>query len=261
MAMKVTKIDNELMHIMPFSGSRKREKGYSIDRVWGKKHYVISSYETLNHTDMIVFFQIINDFLSNQDQWIPAGDVDGTPLIKREFSINALTHERLGNTNQHNRKTTLQSIDRIKSITLRAQYSDSNFVVDTWYFHKIEADRTKFTKCVIVANKHFIEYCIRDGIRINYGRLIGYGNNSYSAILDAFLQSNKNKNFGSRNYYSEETIKTALQLDKTNMTHRDIHYTIQEAFNTIHIIGGMPKYVFIKATKRWCLENYLESMQ
>lgn len=259
--MKVTKIDNELMHIMPFSGSRKREDKYSVERVWGEKTYQLSAYETLNHTDMIVFFQIINDFLANADKWISAGNVDGTALIKREFDIKNMTFDRLGNTNKHNRKTTLQSIDRIKTIALRAKYPNSDFAIDTWYIHKVEADRTHFSKCAIVANKTFIEYCIRDGIRINYGRLIKYGNNGYSAILDAYLQSNKNKNLTLCNYYDENTIIEALQLDKTDMTSRDIHYIIKDSFNNLHKIGGLPQFVYIKTTRRWYRQDYLESMQ
>lgn len=263
MSIKETKIDHKTLHFLPFLPSRKRQKGFFLQREWGKWNLEISARETLNTYDLVTLLFMVREYLKHGYQAGFIGEGDN----KREIAginINVKTFlvERGILNKKPNRYTLKKSLMRLKTINLTYIHKKTKYENNTSYIYEFDVDKD-INIVKIYANKRFIDFIIDNGILINLERLLRYGNKEqYAILLDLYLQGTKRvtiyngkKYLKYKEQYSNNEIEKALKLDITNLEQRNKIRVIKETFDLIHKKGKMPKYILNKTSNIWMRED------
>ena len=266
---KIVKFDSQTAKVLPISTDRKRTKGWEVERTINNLKIKIKAYESLNAYDLISLFQMLDDYQHNKEKWIFQGTIkleDETEriLMKREFLLKDLCNEREISSNKNNRATIAKSFERWYRAELLYYYDDEE-PINTRYIFEFKIDKD-INKLIIVANANFLDFCLKSGMAMNWGRLLKYGKNYYGLQLDIYLQFNaikigkKNKKYAYPNVIREETLflHTGIENEVKKLKHK--REKLKQAFKKFKEITGID-YIYDKKERKWIKKSYLEKIK
>lgn len=260
------KMNDKTLHFLPFVPSWKRKRDFEIVRKWGDVVLTLTAPETMNVTELITLSQMLQDYQSNPSEWIDGGNIDGTQVLKRTLDLSKLVKAKGLMNKLPNRRTVYKSIYRWYQAELLYTSNTDNWERHTRYIYEMKTSDKKSLKDVtVLVNKDFLEFCIQNGLMFNWGRLLQYGNNAYAQLLDAYIQGTrkaiKGKKGNTYHYlsvYREERLFQAIGLNDTDLPLKRKREELKMAFETIHKIGELPKYLFDATHKQWQRADYIE---
>lgn len=253
------KINDKTLHLLPFVASRKRQKGFEIERQWGKWKLNLSAPETMNTIELITLSQMLQDYQRSPDLWAVSGSLDGEPVLKREINIAEMVKARGLPNKKGNRETILKSIYRWYQSELKYTHIENGSEHYTRYIHSFKNhDPQKITSVTINVNKGFLEFCLKSGLMFNWKRLTLY-KTGHAQLLDAFLQGTrdkrkadgKNVTYRYRDVYSEDILMDGIGLSDSGLSAKDKRRTLKATFKEIQALGDLPEYKFDSVYKRW----------
>jgi hypothetical protein len=258
-----SKIDHKTLHFLPFVPTTHRKKNFALMREWGNLEMIIKAYETLNTYDLFTLLYIVKEYVVNgYDGGYLKIKLDGKEIVKEiagiTINIDKFLEARGISKNMNNKKTLINSINRLKSIDLTFIGKTSGKVTRTSYIYEFEINK-RFTEVAISANKKFIEFVINNGILVNLERLQSYGKREqYAILLDLYLQGNKIKienkkrtKYIYREKFTNKEIEQVLKLDLTKMKKSDKKEKIEKTFELLHTKGKLPLYKYSKTDDMW----------
>jgi len=191
----IIKFDPDTAKTLPISTNRKRIKFWIVEREYNGLTLSIQAFESLNAYDLIALFQMLDDYSKNNEKWEYQGTMQINNEIKRilkkrNFDLKELCKQRKISTNKNNRKSISESFERWYKAELIYKYKEENPTeIHTRYIFEYEVDKN-FEKMTIVANTNFLDFCLKNGMAMNWERLIKYGKSYYGLQLDIYLQFN-----------------------------------------------------------------------
>ncbi len=256
-----TKMDPDTLHFLPFLPSRNRENGMELERSWGNYILKIRAFETLNAYDLITLMFITREYI-NKGYVSGYIDIDSAgekkEVAKVTLDVPSIMKEKGALNKRKNREAFLKSVWRLKSTELIFYHKEEKSYRYTYYIYEFDVDKDIYS-IVIYANKKFVDFVLKSGLLVNMGRVLRYDDREqYAVLLDIYIQSTKVKH--SRKYkgypptdfldyrdrFSLAEIEKVLKLDLINLPKFKKMQIMREAFNKVHEIGGLPKYVFNK---------------
>ena len=254
-----TKLDHKTLHVLPFLPSRKRQKGFHLQRQWKNLIVDITAFETLNTYDLMTLLFITKEYVANGYKAGYIGEEDD----KREVAgitipVKQFLAERGILNKKVNRETLKKSIQRLKTIYLVFTNTTTKRETHTSYIYEFKVD-DKISEIKVYANKKFIDFIIDNGILVNIERLMLYGDKEqYAILLDLYLQGtkkvtyvNKRKILKYKERYTNKEIEIALKLDLTKMRSSDKREIIRNAFKLLKEKGNLPEYIYNKNRDTW----------
>ena len=258
-----SKIDHKTLHFLPFLPSRKRTKGFALERVWGNLLLKISAQETINTYDLLTLLYMVKEYLLNgyNGGYLEIkikGKIERKEIAGITIDTKKFLQERGISANKNNRETLKKSIERLKSINLTFINLKTKKETHTTYIYQFEVDE-KIEEIAISANKKFIDFVINNGVLINLERLKLYGEKEqYAILLDLYLQGTKiaikdkkHTKYIYREKFNNEEIEQALKLDFTKIKNSDKRLIIKKAFELLHEKGNLPLYTYNKTNNMW----------
>jgi hypothetical protein len=253
------KINDKTLHLLPFVASRKRQKGFEIERQWGKWKLNLSAPETMNTIELITLSQMLQDYQRSPDLWGDGGRVGNVKVLERVLNIGDMVKSRGLQNKKGNRETVFKSIYRWYKAELKYTNLKSDEEHLTRYIFDIKNHNPKnIGDVTIYVSKGFLDFCLKSGLMFNWKRLLLY-KTGHAQLLDAFLQGirEKRKNDGKEVTYryrdacSEEILFNGIGLSDTDMNLREQRRILKETFKEVHEIGNLPKYTFDVVYKMW----------
>jgi hypothetical protein len=244
---------HKIIHALPFVPSRKRSKGFEINRAWGNWELNIKAWETLNYYDLITLLLISRAYAEGEYKDISKSN-DDRRRVRVTLDLSKLVKDRGVMNKATNRRTMLKSLLRLQGVNLTFKTEGSTQT--SWLFSDVKAD-DKNISIEIDANARFLELCIRNGVLINWKRLAGYGDDGVAIIFDAFLQGTKvkhGKGWVYRDWISEEEAFELIDPEGAQET-KELRRQSQKAFELMHD-AGLPEYAYDKVYKRWRREDF-----
>jgi len=262
----IVKFDPNTAKTLPISTNRKRIKFWMVEREYNGLTLSIQAFESLNAYDLIALLQMLDDYSKNNYTWEYQGTMqinDETKRIlkKRKFDLKELCKQREISTNKNNRKSIAESFERWYKAELIYKYKENQVEIHTRYIFEYEVDKN-FEKMTIVANTNFLEFCLENGMAMNWERLIKYGKSYYGLQLDIYLQFNaikigkKNKKYTYPNIIREETLFKHLGINEEVKDIREKRRKVKQAFQKFEEITGQ-RYIYNKLERKWLKESYL----
>ncbi len=254
-----TKMESSILHLLPFVPSRKRKKGFNLKRRWGITQVNITAYETLNAYDFISLLFIPREY---KEKGYDAGRLKDEEVVGIDIDVGVLLKARGVLNKKANRKTFIDSIERLSSVRLFLSYrnGDDVYRVNTSFIIQFEVDEN-INKLRLFMKKSFIELIKRNGVAVNLGRILKYEGIGrygwYAVLLDAYIQGTKNKKgrknlrLRYRNKYKRNEIEYALKLDTSSTPQYKKNQIVKQAFDAINRIGGLPEYAFNNSQDCW----------
>ena len=269
----IIKFDPLSAKLLPISANRKRKKGWEVYRVYQDKIVKIKAFESLNGYDFVTLFQLIDDYIQNNEEW--QVENEKSKFIKRRLNLKDLCKQRGILTKKANRKTIADSIDRWykaeilytskKKMKVPKEERKKYPIFKTRYIFEFGCDEN-FEEAEITANKDFIEFCIRAGMAMNWRRLVNYGKNYYAIQLDIYLQfssilyNKKHKKYKYPDIVREETLFLSLGVNEDVKELRHKREKVKQAFKAFEKETGV-KYIYDKKERKWIKESYLKYLQ
>lgn len=257
-----SKIDHKTLHFLPFTPSRKRVKGFSIERVWGQWQLNISASETLNVYDLINLLYIVKEYLLNGYSAGYIGDGEERREVAGiKIDVKKILKLRGISTNKNNRRSFKDSVIRLKTINLIFKNLKQKKEIYTSYIYEFEVDEN-IERIKIFANKSFIDFVVENGVLINIERLKKYIDDKnigqYAILLDLYLQGTKVKYkkgrkeyYAYRNQFSFDELEKALKLDLTEIPQRNKKMFINQTFKILHQKNDLPLYKYNEIRQVW----------
>jgi hypothetical protein len=263
----VVKFDPLTAKTLPISTNRKRTKGWEVEREYNGLVMAIQAFESLNAYDLIALFQMLDDYSKNFDKWENRGmakfsindDFERT-LMYRKFDLKFLCKQRNILTKKINRKSIAESFDRWYKAEII--YKKPNDVTKTRYIYEFKIDKN-YEYVEIIANSNFLNFCLQNGMAMNWERLTKYGKNYYALQLDIYLQfraikyGKKTKKYKYPNTIKEETLFNHLGVENEIKDLKHKREKIKEAFAKFKEITHK-EYVYDAPQKKWIKKTYLE---
>jgi hypothetical protein len=266
----IIKFDPGTAKTLPISTNRKRTNAWSVEREYNGLVMSIQAFESLNAYDLIALFQMLDDYSKNKSKWENRGktkfsDNDNFEriLMYRKFDLKELCKQRNILTKKINRKTITESFDRWYKAEII--YKRPNDMTKTRYIYDFKVDK-EYNFIEIIANSNFLDFCLQNGMAMNWERLTKYGKNYYALQLDIYLQFrsikfNKQKNkYAYPNTIKEETLFNHLGIETEIKDLRHKREKVKQAFSKFKEITGQ-KYIYNKVEKKWIKENYLNKIK
>ena len=257
----VTRMDPDTLHFLPFLPNRNREGKMELERTWGNYTLKIRAFETLNAYDLITLMFITREYV-NKGYVSGYIDIDSAGEKKEVAKVNldvlSIMKEKGVLNKRKNREAFLKSVWRLKSTELVFYHKKDKSYRYTYYIYEFDVDKDIYS-IVIYANKRFVDFILKSGLLVNMGRILKYNEKEqYAILLDIYIQSTKVKH--SRKYkgypptdfldyrdrFSLTEIEKALKLDLLNLPKYKKMQIIRDAFDKIHKIGKLPKYIYNK---------------
>ena len=267
----IIKFDPDTAKTLPISTNRKRIKFWIVEREYNGLTLSIQAFESLNAYDLIALFQMLDDYSKNNEKWEYQGTMQINNEIKRilkkrNFDLKELCKQRKISTNKNNRKSISESFERWYKAELIYKYKEENPTeIHTRYIFEYEVDKN-FEKMTIVANTNFLDFCLKNGMAMNWERLIKYGKSYYGLQLDIYLQFNtikirkKNTKYAYPNIIKEETLFQHLGINDEIKDIREKRRKVKQAFQKFEEITGQ-KYIYNKLERKWIKESYFNYLQ
>ncbi len=265
----IVKFDPDTAKTLPISTNRKRKKAWIVERKYNKLTLSIQAFESLNAYDLIALFQMLDDYSKNNSSWEYIGttkfrsDDFERKLVYRKFDLKELCKQRGILTKKTNRKSIAESFERWYKAEII--YKRKNDVTKTRYIFEFKVD-TNYNYIEIIANANFLDFCLQNGMAMNWERLTKYGKNYYALQLDIYMQFRAIK-FGKRkNKYKypdilkEETLFNHLGIDEEIKDTREKRRKVKQAFQKFKEVTGQ-KYIYDKLERKWIKESYLNYLQ
>ena len=262
----IIRFDSVTAKLLPVSMGRKRYNNFVANKIWKDFEIEITANESLNGYDMITLFMLIDDYQQNLSKWTKAGNIDGRPILKRTLDLKELCYIKNIKTDKNNRKTIYKAIRRWYEAEITYKFKN-NTEQNSRYIFELKVDKNTYNKIEINVNQKFMDFCIKNGMTMNWKRLLNYKQNYYAMNLDIFLQFNtkpvKNKYYY-KDVFLEETLFNHIGLsdDVKDIKHK--REKLKRAFDEIYKKLKV-KYVFVagKGTEenKWCKESYLKYIE
>jgi len=261
----VVKFDPDTAKTLPISTNRKRTKAWSVEREYNGLTLSINASESLNGYDLIALFQMLDDYSKNNEQWTKTGEIQLNQeakrvLAKRTFDLKELCRQRGILTKKANRKTIAESFRRWYQAELVYNYNDKP-PIHTRYIFEYQADKDYKTMSV-VTNTNFLNFCLQNGMAMDWGRLTKYGKSYYGLQLDIYLQfrairySNKTKKYAYPNVVKEETLFKHLGINAEVKEIKHKREKVKQAFRKFKEITGV-KYSYDPIKRTWIKKGKL----
>jgi len=266
----IIRFDADTAKLLPISADRKRKEGFKETRETNNLSITIKAPESLNYYDLIALFQMLDDYSKNNNKWKFQGkmqiDEESERILKKRiFSLKDLCIQKGLSTHKNNRKSIADSFERWFNATLIYQYEDEDKPIKTRYIYEYEIDEKKYDELTIIANTNFLDMCLRDGMAMNWDRLLKY--KSYYAMgLDIHLQfraimyGKKTAKYTYPNIIKEETLFKAAGIDTDVKEIREKRRKLKQAFEKLEKVTGQ-KYIYDKLERKWIKESYLKFIE
>ena len=261
----IIKFDPETAKTLPISANRKRKIGWIAERKYNNLTLSIKAFESLNAYDLIALFQMLDDYSKNNKNWEHRGttrfgaDDYERILVYRKFDIKELCKQRNISTNKNNRKSITESFERWYKTEIT--YKRQTYTTKTRYIFELKVNE-EYNTIEIIANKNFMDFCLKNGMAMNWERLTKYGKSYYGLQLDIYIQfraisyGKKNKKYKYPNIIKEETLFKHLGIDEEIKEIKHKREKVKQAFKKFEKITGQ-KYIYDNLEKKWIKENYL----
>ncbi len=261
----IIKFDSQTAKTLPISTGRKRKIGWIVERVYNDLTLSIKAFESLNFYDLIALFQMLDDYSKKKEKWEYKGTTSFEDdnferiLMYRKFDLKELCKQRKILTKKANRKSIAESFERWYKAEII--YKRKNDVTKTRYIFEFKVD-TNFNYIEILANANFLDFCLKNGMSMNWERLNKYGKNYYTIALDIYLQfsaiaySKKTKKYKYPNIVKEETLFKHTGIDEEVKEPREKRRKLKKAFEKFEEITGQT-YVYNKEERKWIKASYL----
>ncbi len=265
----IVKFDPDTAKTLPISTNRKRTKSWIVEREYNRLTLSIQAFESLNAYDLIALFQMLDDYSKNNEKWEYRGTTKfgsndfERKLVYRKFDLKELCKQRNILTKKTNRKSIAESFERWYKAEII--YKRKNDVTKTRYIFEFKVD-TNYNYIEIVANANFLDFCLQNGMAMNWERLIKYGKNYYGLQLDIYMQfraiayGKKVKKYKYPDVIKEETLFQHLGINDEIKDIREKRRKVKQAFEKFEEITGQ-KYIYDKLERKWIKESYLTHIQ
>jgi hypothetical protein len=238
----ITRFDPNILHNLPFLPSKIRQKTFKITRTFGTQKLTLTAFETLNHLDLLILFQLVKDYMLNKSNYINAGILEDFEVLQGNIDLETMVKNRGLKNQKINRKTIWDSIDRFQNVKVELSYTDSPQVVRTKYIFQSETDNeNELYNCKIYINKKFFDFCVLSGIIIKMERLFKY-KSAYTILLDVFIQSTKWQK------YDEELLFERIGLNNTQLAQKEKRRILKKTFNEYNKFN---EFDFCFLTGKW----------
>ena len=261
----IVKFDPDTAKTLPISTNRKRTKGWVVEREYNGLILAIEAFESLNAYDLIALFQMLDDYSKNFELWQEIGEIHDDDfvrkLMQREFSLNILCKQRDIKTDKRNRETIAKSFERWYKTELI--YKRTDHITKTRYLFEYKVDKD-FKTITIVANTNFLDFCLTNGMAMNWARLVKYGKNYYALELDIYLQfrsiqyGKKTKKYSYPNTINEKTLFKHLGIETEVKDYREKRRKVKQAFKKFEEITGI-KYFYDRKERKWFKNSYINN--
>ena len=265
----IVKFDPDTAKTLPISTNRKRIKSWIVEREYNRLTLSIQAFESLNAYDLIALFQMLDDYSKNNEKWEYRGttkfgsDDFERKLVYRKFDLKELCKQRNILTKKTNRKSIAESFERWYKAEII--YKRKNDVTKTRYIFEFKVD-TNYNYIEIIANANFLDFCLQNGMAMNWERLSKYGKSYYGLQLDIYMQfraiayGKKTKKYKYPDVVKEETLFKHLGIDEEIKDIREKRRKVKQAFKKFKEITGQ-KYIYDKSERKWIKESYLKYTQ
>jgi hypothetical protein len=265
----IVKFDPDTAKTLPISTNRKRINFWMVERVYNGLTLSIQAFESLNAYDLIALFQILDDYSKNKEKWEYKGTTSFRDddferiLMYRKFDLKELCKQREILTKKANRKSIAESFERWYKAEII--YKRKNDVTKTRYIFEFRVD-TNYNYIEIVANANFLDFCLENGMAMNWERLIKYGKNYYALQLDIYLQfrsiqhGKTNKKYKYPDIIKEETLFQHLGINEEIKEIKEKRRKTKQAFKKFEEITGQ-RYIYNKLERKWIKESYLNYLK
>ena len=252
----IVKFDPDTAKTLPITTGRKRTSGYFVSKKYNNLTIEIKAFESLNGYDLITFFQMLDDYQKNPDKWeyntsFQLKDENERIVKKRIFKLKNLCKQRQILNKKPNRISIAKSFKRWYQAELIYNYHKENNILETRYIYEYMVSNDNYDELIIIANCSFLDFCLENGMAMNWERLVKYGKNYYGLELDIYLQfrsiqyGKKTKKYKYPDVIKEQTLfhHIGLNNDVKDIKHK--REKLKLAFKKFEEITGI-KYILQK---------------
>jgi len=252
-----SKMHHRVMHALPFVPSRKRQKGFEIERHYGDWSLKMEAFETLNHYDLITLLLIAREYLRGNFEELGYKDGDTRKRVRIRLDIVRLVKERGLHNQRTNRMSLIRSLERFHSCKFEVRQNGE--ITKSWVISDMRWDDEQGRWAEIDCNERFLSWCAK-GILVNWKRLSDYGNNGNAVLLDAYLQGTKQRKGGRWMYRNWIDADTAINIIDPHgqLPRKEAMRQLREAFAMMQR-HGMPRYEYDRVYQRWVRQDEMRS--